>query len=430
MGPWKRFSKSKLSLSGEGTYGSSSRSNDSDDDVLSPLNSDLQQTIHDQNQIIEIHQHTIEELKEEKELLQSQVWNFSDQLTQSRGEIDTRRTEIGTLDKQLRSSRARVQVVEERIDEQSQELASQSNTIKTLSGHNQKLQNQVADLEALVSVAASDTGTGFRGLLTQYSELKRAHGKMALKLQSEEEMRLALDERLTEMQSENDSLKLAINELQKEASSLETCQPQTLRDLLTLRLVEQTWNEEKKDGTSGEPTQAQNWLPSGLSRKLFDEVCSPAEIQRLAKTFPKSRSFNQFYQQLKLTMCATCSKAKFSFKVDAHPTFKSMAWLNEYVGKNRYFSCCHEEVCKECFKKHLLATLETKWWYKLDTLQWFPCPRDACENALGIRCEADLETCLEQFCSNEAEQHVKTYVSGVFDAVGVPLTEFSGTSKH
>jgi hypothetical protein len=56
----------------------------------------------------------------------------------------------------------------------------------------------------------------------------------------------------------------------------------------------------------------------------------------------------------------------------------------------------------------LLATLETKWWYKLGTLQWFSCPRDGCENALGIRCEADLETCLEQFCGTEAEQHVKT----------------------
>jgi hypothetical protein len=85
-----------------------------------------------------------------------------------------------------------------------------------------------------------------------------------------------------------------------------------------------------------------------------------------------------------------------------------MKWLNEYVGKTRYFSCCHEEVCKECFEKHLLATLETKWWYKLGTLQWFPCPRDGCENALGIRCEADLETCLEKFCGTEAEQHVKT----------------------
>ena len=425
MAPWKRFSKSKLSLLDESTDGSSSRSNLSNprtpslggNDLLQSINSDLQQTIqgqearlHDQNQVIEIHQHTIEGLKEEKELLQSQVWTFSDQLTQSRREVDAWRTNTGTLDKHLQTLRAQVQVAEGRSNEQTQELANRTNAIQFLSGHNQRLQNQVADLEALVSMAGGDTGTGFRALFAQYSELKRAHGEMTLKLKSEEEMRLALDERLAEMQSENDSFKTVINELQKEASSLEICQPQTLRALLTLRLVEQTWNGEPNDGTSKEPTQAQNWLPSGLSQKSLDEICSPAEIQSLANSFPKGRSFNQFYQRLRLTVCTTCSKAKFSFKVDAHPNFNSMKWLNEYVGKSRYFSCCHEEVCKECFKKHLVATLQTNWWYKLGTLQWFPCPRDGCENTLGIRCEADLETCLERFCATEAEEHVKTYV--------------------
>jgi hypothetical protein len=178
--------------------------------------------------------------------------------------------------------------------------------------------------------------------------------------------------------------------------------------LLTLRLVEQTWNVQSDNGILEEPNQAQNWLLSGLSQGSLDEICSPAEIQTLANTFPKGRSYNQFYQRLRLTVCTTCSKAKFSFKLDASPNFNSIKWLNEYVGKTRYFSCCHEEVCKECFKKHLLTTLEIKWWYKLGTLQWFPCPRNSCENALGIRCEADLETCLEQFCETEANQHVKT----------------------
>jgi hypothetical protein len=235
--------------------------------------------------------------------------------------------------------------------------------------------------------------------------VKSAHDEMASKLKSEEEIRLALDKRLSEMQSENDSLKTVINELQKETSSLEVCQPQTLRALLTLRLVDQTWNVQPNDGVVEEPNQAQNWLPSGLSQNSFDEICSPVEMQTLANTFPAGRSYNQFYQRLRLTVCTACSKAKFSFRADAR--FNSMKWLNEYVGRTRYFSCCHEEVCKECFKKHLLDTLETKWWFKLGTLQWFPCPRDGCENALGIRCEADLETCLEQFCGTEAEQHVK-----------------------
>jgi archaellum component FlaC len=318
------------------------------------------------------------------------------------------RANAETLDEQLQTLRVQARVAEGKINEQMQELANRSNTIQILSGHNQKLQNRVTDLETLVSMTSRDTGTDFRAFFNHYSEVKSAHGEMASKLKSEKEMRLALNERLTEMQSENGSLTTVINELQEETSSLEVCQPQTLRALLTLRLVEQTWNVQPNDGTFEEPNQAQNWLPSGLSQNSFDEICSPAEIQGLANTFPKGRSYNQFYQRLRLTVCTTCSKAKFSFKVNACPSFNSMKWLNEYVGKTRYFSCCHEEVCKECFKKHLLATLETKWWYKLGTLQWFLCPRDGCENALGIRCEADLETCLEQFCWTEAEQHVKT----------------------
>jgi predicted nuclease with TOPRIM domain len=423
MAPWKRFNKSKLSLIDESTDGNPSKSKPGHlrkpslggNDLLQSMKSDLQQTIrgqevriHDQNQVIEIHRNTIEGLKEEKELLQSQVWTFSDQLTQSRGEVDAFRKNAETLDEHLQTLRVQIQVAEGRINEQMQELANRSNTIQILSGHNQKLQNRVVDLETLISVASRDTGTDFQAFFTHYSEVKSAHGEMASKLKSEEEMRLALDERLTEMQSENDSLNTVINELQKEASGLEVCQPQTLRGLLTLRLVEQTWNVQPNDGTFEEPDQAQNWLLSRLSQNSFDEICSPAEIQSLANTFPKGRSYNQFYQRLRLTVCTTCSKAKFSFKVDARPSFNSMKWLNEYVGKTRYFSCCHEEVCKECFEKHLLATLETKWWYKLGTLQWFPCPRDGCENALGIRCEADLETCLEKFCGTEAEQHVKT----------------------
>ena len=419
MAPWRRLSKSKLSLIDENTDASSSKSNLSNpgtppigSDLLQSMNSDLQQTIRnkdvklqDLNEIIEIHQHTIEGLKEEKELLQSQVWTFSDKLTQARNEIESWRQNTGSLDNHLQGLSVQVQATEARNREQMQELASRSNAIQFLSGHNQQLQNQVADLEALVSVSSVETGTNFRSLFSRYSELKREHGEIALKLKSEEEMRLVLDQRLIETQSENDSFKTVINELQKEAASLEICQPQTLRALLTLRLVEQTWSFDPEDQHE-EPDQ--NWLPSGLSESSFDQLCSPAEIQNLATSLPKGASFNQFYQRLRLTVCTACSKAKFSFKIDAHPKFNSLKWLNEYVGKTRYFSCCHEDVCKECFKKHLLDTLETKWWYKLGTIQWFPCPRDGCENALGIRCEADLEICLEQICGIEAEQHMRT----------------------
>jgi hypothetical protein len=86
MAPWKRFSKSKLSLIDESTDGNPSRSNPRSSrtpsvggsDFLQSINSELQQTIrgqedkiNEQNQVIVIHRHTIEGLKEGKELLQS-----------------------------------------------------------------------------------------------------------------------------------------------------------------------------------------------------------------------------------------------------------------------------------------------------------------------------------------------------------------------
>jgi chromosome segregation ATPase len=275
MAPWKRFSKSKLSLVDESTSGNpnwpspghSRTPSVGGSDLLQALNSELQQTIqsqedkiNDQNQVIEIHQHTIEGLKEEKGLLQSQVWKFSDQLTQSRREVGALRTNGETLEGHLQTLRAQVQVSEGKINEQMQELETRSNTIQLLSRHNQRLQNRVADLETFVSAASRDTGTDFRAFFTHYSEVKSAHNEMASRLKSAEVVRLALDERLSEIQSENDSLKTVINELQKEASALEVCQPQTLRALLTLRLVEQTWNVQSDDGILEEPNQAQSCL--------------------------------------------------------------------------------------------------------------------------------------------------------------------------
>jgi hypothetical protein len=457
MAPWNRFNKSKLSLNDEGTDGIPIGSNSghlktvspAGNDLLQSMNSDLQHTIRtqetrikDQVQVIESSQHTIEGLKEEKELLQSQVWAFSEQLTQSRAEVEALRTNSEILDEHLQVLGVQAQVAERKINEQTQELSDRSNTIQILSGHNQKLQNQVADLESLVSVASKDTGADLQAFFAHYSDVKkelsqmtlkhsqsrRELGEMAMKLEEGNETRLASDKRLAEMQSENDSLKTVINELQKEASSLEVCQPQTLRALLTLRLVEQTWNLPKNDGLAEEFDQVQNWVPSGLSQNSFDEICSAAQIQSLAKTFPRGSSYNHFYQRLKLSVCAICSKAKFSFKIDARHSFNSVKWLNEYLGKTRYFSCCYEEVCKECFTAHLLVTLETKWWYKLGTLQWFPCPRESCEDALGIRCEADLETCLEQFCATNAEQHVKTSESGLLE-IATLLTGYSDMSR-
>ncbi|KAH9213552.1 hypothetical protein DL95DRAFT_506048 [Leptodontidium sp. 2 PMI_412] len=116
---------------------------------------------------------------------------------------------------------------------------------------------------------------------------------------------------------------------------------------------------------------------------------------------------------MSLDICTVCTKPKFKLKSEPCQNFSSSKWLNEYLGKTRYFTCCYEQVCKDCFTKHVLETLKSKWWYKLGTLQWFSCPREGCEESLGIRCEADLEICLERSCDTVAVDHVKMYVKAM-----------------
>lgn len=435
--------KSKLSLIDEKADADASKSSihtasrsEPGEGLLQSMNSDLQLTIrdqqvrmHDQDQSIKSQRTVIEDLKEETQLLQSQVWTFSAQLTQVQREADNLRGSSASYDEQMQALNMHLQGAKRTINEQVQELAARSSTIQVLSGHNQKLQSRVTDLESLVAVASRDTGNDFQTLFDHYSEMKKEHDDMTLKLKAEEELRLAMDELVLPLQSENASLKTVIDELQKEASGLEICQPQTLRSLLTLRLVEQTWNIQPTDGASEEVGQTQRWLPEGLSERSFDKICSPGEIQSLATLLPKGQPYKSFYERLRLTVCSLCSKAKFSFRSDQHPKFQAMKWLNEYLGNTKYFPCCYEQVCKECFKNHLLDTLESKWWYKLGTLQWFPCPREGCDAALGIRCEADLEICLERICDTEAEEHTKRqgYLSHFMKP---PLTEHQDMSRH
>ncbi|KAH8657140.1 hypothetical protein BGZ60DRAFT_545625 [Tricladium varicosporioides] len=116
---------------------------------------------------------------------------------------------------------------------------------------------------------------------------------------------------------------------------------------------------------------------------------------------------------LSLDICSVCSKAKLSIRLDAHPRYQPIKWLNEYLDQSRYFTCCREKVCKECFKKHLIEALRSRWWYKLGKLQWFPCPRNGCDETLGIRCEADLQICVERSLGIEADEYIKMYVKAV-----------------
>ena len=353
---------------------------------------DKERVITDKKQIITDQMATIKHMQEEEELLQGQIWKFSDQLNGSKGEADTLRAQLDQLNSIC--------------DEQMQDLSARSNTIRVLSTHNQQLQKRVVSLEEFVNTACRESGAGLPSI-NHYLELKEAHKEMAAKLKSEEESRSNLCEAVQAIESENATLKTVIGELQKEASTLEISRPLTLRSLLIMKLVDRASAVQSIDDSAETDGDIQNWLPIGLPENSLDKICTPVEIENLASILPKGRAYNQFYERIRLEFCHVCSKPKFQVRLDPQCNTKPVKWLNEFLSQSRYFSCCYERVCRDCFKNFVIDTLESKWWYKLGMLQWFPCPRDGCDEILGIRCEADLQVCLERSCDMEVEDYVK-----------------------
>ncbi len=375
---------------------------------------DHEATIRDLKQTISEQRQTIDEAREGEQIQQAQNWSISDQFNSVKAELDNliSRTAnqdglIRNLKWQLEAENARFGSLTNSHNEKDQELSARSNTIRVLSEHNQQLQARVTGLENILAMASRKTGKDLQTFFDRYTEMEAAQNQMMQKFQASEDVERKLQEALHSRESEVASLNVMVNQLQQEHSGFELCQPATLRSLLTMRHVEQASVEEINDEEQEDDHQLQTWVPTGLPQSRLAKICTSDEIQRLAKLLPKGRPFNNFYERLKLDICSVCSKAKFNIKLDAHPRHQSVRWLDEYLGSSRYFTCCQEKVCKECFKKHLIETLESKWWNRLGTLQWFPCPRVGFDEALGIRCEADLQICLERNLGTPADDYVK-----------------------
>ncbi|KAL2070311.1 hypothetical protein VTL71DRAFT_13337 [Oculimacula yallundae] len=358
----------------------------------------------------------IERMKLDEEQLYAQIRTCSQQLNQAKGDVQDLRAQTTTLEEQCQNLNWQYQVASTTIrelrgacNEKDGEISDRSNSIRVLSGHNKQLQDHVAHLERIVASASQGAGTDLRSFFDRYAEMETSHRNISTRLATHEGGNMMLQEAFANLESENASLKTVIQELQNDASGLETCQPQTLRSLLTMRLVDQALIAGGNDTAS----RNQNWVPTGLPQQSLDTRCSPAEIQHLANLLPTGPDFVHFYKKMSLDICSVCTKPKFKLKTDPRQNFSSSKWLNEYLGNTRYFACCHEQVCKECFTKHVLKTLESGWWFRLGSLQWFSCPREGCEEGLGIRCEADLEICLERNCDTEASEHVKRYIKAM-----------------
>lgn len=355
----------------------------------------------------------IERIQNEERLLHSQVWSISEQWNAAKDEVNTLQEQRDMLEEQNRNFNWQLQVTNGNMydlrnlcSRNDEELSVQSNTIKVLSDHNQQLQQRIAHAERIVASTSQASGTNIQTFFDRYSELEAAHNEAMVRLEAESLANVKSQDYIQTLESENASLKTVINELQKDASGLEICQPQTLRSLLTMRIADQAHVDEEIEDETG--LHAQSWSPRDLPENDLDVKRTPVEIQHLANLLPTGPGHNQFYRRLELKACHVCGKPKFRLRTQPRHNISSTKWLYEYLGKTRYFTCCYEQVCKECFIEHMLECLRSQWWYKLGSLQWFPCPMEGCGESLGIRCEADLEICLERSCDIAAEEHVKT----------------------
>ncbi|KAF8853175.1 hypothetical protein BDZ45DRAFT_729656 [Acephala macrosclerotiorum] len=350
--------------------------------------------------------------RDQQAIFKAQISSIIDE---SRRETDTLKEDITSLEgqnhalrEQLRDTIDGVQRLVYTCQEKDQELLARSSTIRGLRSHNQELQTRLAGLENMVALTGRDTRIDLQSFYDRYSALEKAHKELTPKCRAVEESCAAVQEMLGATQSENAFLRTVIEELHKEMSNQESCMPLTLRSLLMMRVIEQDLHAQGQPDNEpdGEVT---TWVPTGLPQDVLDKIHNSSEIQDLADLLPTGRQFKPFYERLKFGFCNVCTKTKFSFKSDAHPRFANLKWLNEFPDSSRYFSCCHQKVCKECFKTKLLERLGSGWWHRLGTNQWFLCPREGCEEALGIRCEADLQICLERIIGIEADEHVKNY---------------------
>ena len=296
--------------------------------------SKIQEQEHTANELTKV----IERMTNEEELLHPQVWNLSEQLSKAKVEIDNFKLQVTTLEEQNRNPNWQYQVasismndLEGASNEKDHELSARSNTIHVLSGHNQQLQRRVAHLERSVSSTNQSTGTDIQSFFDRHTEMENAHRDLSTRLEAETQKRTELRETFEAMESDNASLKTVIEELQKDASGLEICQPQTLRSLLTMRLVDQALIS----ADVGSSLQNQNWSSTGLAQKSLDTKCSPAGIQELANLLPTGPDYVAFYKRMSLDFCSLCTEPKFKLKSGPHQNPSSSKWLSEYLGNTR-----------------------------------------------------------------------------------------------
>jgi hypothetical protein len=368
------------------------------------------QQIKDQQEQNERMQEVVAAVEEEKKTLQSRVRELSDQLDSAKITAQSSRKKAATLERQVQTlkqdalgAEARCAALNSAYNDNFRQFSQKSATTNMLNDRNNTLQKCLRYLDEAFASAKREAAKHGKKSFDDHNR-KKAHDGVASKLKLKEVF-LKLSSDLTALETENTSLRQSFNKLQEEACVFRAVQPLTLRYLLVVRLVEASFAQPSTDMT--EANELQMWWPNGLCAGQLDKICSTATLGDMVTILPRGPRYNCFYGCLELASCEVCYGQKFKFKLGTRFNDASLRWLHEFTGRSSYFSCCYEKVCRDCFLQHTIDALEYRWWCSLGSLRWFVCPRSGCGNALGIRCEADLQICLERNGDTEIEKHVQ-----------------------
>ncbi|KAH6679152.1 hypothetical protein B0J14DRAFT_292216 [Halenospora varia] len=354
----------------------------------------------------------IQKLREEKQLVMRQKSTISEQFLGAQILATHHEERIRNLNWQLEEEKEKLVSMTSTCNAKSQEISTMSNSVKILNEQNQRLQSRVAGLEKMLAAASHSNGKDLQSIYDCHSQLEATHADLRSKFTAEREIRQKLEKCSEASKSEAVHSRAAISKLEKEMANVDLIRPQDLRSLLVLRAWETMSKADVQDeeADSNEDFKSR-WVPVGLQQRNLDEICSLSEIQELAIKLPKGPAYDPFYNQLSLFRCTVCCKSKFLMAMRSPASKeKSSRWLNEYLGDSKYFTCCWDQVCKDCFRAKLLESLASEWWSRLGSLQWLSCPRPSCVGALDIRCEADFQICLERDLGIIGNDFVKMYV--------------------
>jgi outer membrane murein-binding lipoprotein Lpp len=323
-------------------------------------------------------------LKEEKGIIQAKVQALSGRLTASNTEIDALRGEIKTLSLQLQASKQDAQSARADIDllnninnDRREVILTHEDTVLALMKERESLQQRQRNLEEILVQVNKQPG---KFALDDFEENAASKHEVAEDGDWSRKIEVLI--------AENTHLRQMYTDLQEERAALHDNWPKTLRSLLTVKAIEIAFPFTTIDDTR--------------SSIQLDKAMSPIQLlDQLATILRPSSTSDSIYQRLRLQECMLCSKVKFFGDFQGPP----LDWLYEFPAQgSKFFPCCHKDICRQCFLDHLSNSIRYGWWCKLGSLRWLACPKAGCDRPLDIRCEADLQICLERNRDSQVEE--------------------------